>query len=67
MNWHACPTHATWPKASSTWWREKLEANVRRDRDTDDRLAEAGWRVIRLWEHEDPIVAADRVERAVRA
>jgi DNA mismatch endonuclease (patch repair protein) len=64
--WHVCPTHATWPKASSEWWRTKLEANVRRDRDTDARLAEAGWTVVRVWEHEEPAEAAARIAALVR-
>jgi DNA mismatch endonuclease, patch repair protein len=66
IDWHSCPIHGTWPAASALWWRSKLEANVRRDRDTDDRLAAARWTVIRVWEHEDPVAAADRVEAAVR-
>jgi DNA mismatch endonuclease (patch repair protein) len=61
--WHGCPEHATWPKHNGDWWREKLEANQRRDRDTDRRLEQLGWAVVRVWEHEDPIEAADRVER----
>lgn len=64
--WHRCPVHATSPRANSEWWREKLDGNVRRDRDTDRWLVEAGWTVIRIWEHEDPIAAADRIEAAVR-
>ena len=64
--WHVCPDHATWPKASSDWWRAKLEGNVRRDRDTDARLAEAGWTVVRVWEHENPAEAAARIEAVVR-
>lgn len=65
--WHRCPEHATSPKANSEWWAEKLATNVRRDRDTDQRLAEAGWLVIRIWEHEDVTEAAARIEEAVRA
>ena len=65
--WHGCPQHATQPKANAEWWRAKLEANVARDRDTDRRLAEAGWTVVRAWEHEDPAEVADRVEAAVRS
>ena len=65
--WHACPQHATWPKSNDTWWATKLRGNVRRDRDTDARLAEAGWLSLRVWEHEDAVAAADRVELAVRA
>ncbi|MFC7360956.1 very short patch repair endonuclease [Nocardioides astragali] len=64
--WHACPTHGTEPKSNGAWWAEKLEANVLRDRDTDRRLAELGWEVVRIWEHEDPEQAAKRVEAAVR-
>lgn len=64
--WHACPVHGTSPKANAGWWSQKLETNVRRDRDTDQRLREIGWQVIRIWEHEDPTEAADRVVAAVR-
>ncbi len=61
--WHGCPEHATWPKHNAAWWREKLERNRQRDRETDRQLRAAGWRVVRVWEHEDPVVAADRVQR----
>src|SRR5688572_8156631 len=37
--WHGCPRHATAPKANAAWWREKLDANRRRDRDTVRRLS----------------------------
>ncbi|MBM7771669.1 DNA mismatch endonuclease (patch repair protein) [Actinokineospora baliensis] len=63
--WHGCPEHATWPKRNAQFWRDKIEGNRRRDRDTDDRLAAEGWRVVRVWEHEDPLAAADRVRALV--
>lgn len=62
--WHQCPDHGRLPTANRTWWREKLARNVRRDRDTDERLRAAGWTVVRVWEHEDPTKAADRVAAA---
>lgn len=65
--WHSCPQHATRPKNNADWWADKLAGNVRRDRDTDERLAAAGWTVIRVWEHEDAVVAAQRVEAAFGA
>ncbi|ORL30613.1 very short patch repair endonuclease [Prescottella equi] len=65
--WHSCPQHATSPKNNAQWWADKLAANVVRDRDTDTRLADAGWTVVRIWEHEDPTEAADRVQVALRA
>lgn len=64
--WHSCPDHATVPKANREWWVAKLQANVERDRDTDARLAAAGWEVVRVWEHEPPMEAADLIEAAVR-
>lgn len=59
--WHACPDHGNQPKSNPEWWRVKLSANVARDRDTDQVLREAGWTVIRVWEHEVPDPAVDRV------
>ena len=63
--WHGCPEHATWPANNAAYWREKIETNRLRDRDTDERLAVAGWEVIRVWEHEDPYLAADRIQARV--
>ncbi len=59
--WHVCPEHATWPKNNADWWRTKLEANARRDRETAEHLTECGWQVIRLWEHDDVAVSAQVV------
>jgi DNA mismatch endonuclease (patch repair protein) len=63
--WHRCPIHATEPKANGEWWAEKLEANVARDRATDQRLKDSGWLVVRVWEHESPAVAAAEILRVV--
>jgi DNA mismatch endonuclease (patch repair protein) len=65
--WHCCPEHGTRPKANADWWAEKLERNVRRDRETDAELRAAGWIVVRIWEHEDPTAVAERVAAIVRA
>lgn len=65
--WHSCPTHATVPKANRDWWVAKLATNVERDRDTDARLCDAGWIVLRVWEHEGVTEAADRVEAIMRS
>ncbi len=59
--WHGCPIHGTWPKANADFWRQKIEANQARDRDTDEKLATSGWRVVRAWEHEDPAAVVDQV------
>jgi DNA mismatch endonuclease, patch repair protein len=63
--WHGCPDHASWPKQNKDWWREKIETNRRRDAETDSLLRDAGWLVLRFWEHEDPTAAAETVADAV--
>lgn len=63
--WHACPLHATWPKANAAWWRAKIETNQRRDRATNAALVAAGWAVVRVWEHESPDAAAERIVEVI--
>ena len=64
--WHGCPEHRTHPKNNAEWWRAKIQANIARDRDTDTRLSEDGWTVVRVWGHETVEAAADRIEAIVR-
>lgn len=65
--WHRCPIHGTAPRANSKWWAAKIDGNVDRDRRTDAHLEALGWHVVRVWEHEDPHAAADRIEQLLRA
>ncbi|MBO9107286.1 very short patch repair endonuclease [Agrobacterium sp. S2/73] len=65
--WHGCPQHASWPKSNAQFWRDKIETNRARDADTDRRLSASGWRVIRVWAHELPGEAAERIESIVRS
>ncbi|WP_282097588.1 very short patch repair endonuclease [Saccharomonospora xinjiangensis] len=64
--WHGCPEHHTVAATNARFWADKVASNIARDRDTDRRLEETGWLVIRVWEHEDPHRAALRIEKAVR-
>lgn len=63
--WHVCPEHATSPASNGLWWAEKLERNVARDRETNEHLIGLGWLVIRFWEHQDMVSAADQVQEVV--
>jgi DNA mismatch endonuclease (patch repair protein) len=63
--WHGCPEHGTQPTSNSRYWREKIKRNKARDLRNVDQLAEAGWRVVRGWEHESPVEIADRVAAAL--
>lgn len=63
--WHGCPEHHSVAKTNADYWAEKVRRNRERDRETDQLLSEAAWSVIRIWEHEDPVEAAQRVAEVV--
>ncbi|MFJ6103929.1 very short patch repair endonuclease [Streptomyces sp. NPDC092359] len=63
--WHGCPEHATQPKANAEWWRQKLDRNKSRDRETTEHLQTQGWAVLRFWEHESPEAVALRIAATV--
>ncbi|MDA8302001.1 MAG: very short patch repair endonuclease [Actinomycetota bacterium] len=51
--WHGCPEHGQRRHDVNGWyWPAKIDRNRRRDRETDQLLALAGWQVVRIWEHE---------------
>ncbi|MEU4066571.1 very short patch repair endonuclease [Streptomyces wedmorensis] len=64
--WHGCPEHHRPAKKGAEFWQDKIEGNRKRDAETNQALSEAGWLVIRVWEHEDPEQASHRVIEAVR-
>ena len=65
--WHGCPEHGTTAQRNADYWKAKIEGNVARDAQTDRLLSDAGWTVIRAWEHQAPANVAKEVVRAVRA
>lgn len=64
--WHGCEQHSKPPGTNSDYWSPKIEGNRRRDADTDEQLRAAGWTVIRVWEHDNPVEVAARITAAVR-
>lgn len=64
--WHGCPIHGTQAKANAEFWRLKIKRNQERDIDTTKQLEIAGWKVIRVWEHEDPEKASKKIYNIVR-
>lgn len=59
--WHCCPEHGRQPGVNGGYWGPKLERNVARDRAADEALKAAGWTVVRVWEHEAPQEATERI------
>jgi len=50
--WHSCPLHSNKPRNNAEFWEKKLTSNKLRDQLVTRTLRKAGWRVIRIWEHE---------------
>jgi DNA mismatch endonuclease, patch repair protein len=63
--WHGCDQHYRPSSTNSEFWRNKIAGNRQRDAETNQLLNDAGWTVIRAWEHEEPERVADRVVSAV--
>jgi DNA mismatch endonuclease (patch repair protein) len=59
--WHGCPDHKGRPRTNAHYWGPKLDGNTARDRQQTDALTEAGWQVLRFWEHEDPRAVAHAI------
>jgi len=54
-------------KTNAEFWAEKIRTNRTRDARTNQLLTDAGWQVVRVWEHENPQAAAAHVADVVRA
>lgn len=65
--WHGCPDHFVLPKTNTQYWRDKIDRNILRDRETDHLLESRSWLVLRFWEHDNPAACAELVCSAVLA
>jgi DNA mismatch endonuclease, patch repair protein len=63
--WHGCPEHGMRPRTNAPYWQAKIASNIERDQRADRALAEAGWMMLRVWEHDPVDVAALRIALAV--
>jgi len=63
--WHGCPEHGATPRTNTDFWAAKIARNRERDADTVRLLDEAGWAVLRFWEHEPVDGCVERVVRAL--
>jgi len=65
--WHGCPAHFSQPRTNTSYWGPKIARNQTRDAQVDAALADAGWAVVRAWEHEPASDVAERVATVVSA
>jgi DNA mismatch endonuclease (patch repair protein) len=63
--WHGCERHPKASKSNVDYWTPKIAGNRARDAAQTAALEQAGWEVVRGWEHEAPVEIAARVERAL--
>jgi len=63
--WHGCPKHGRNPASNREYWLPKLARNRARDIAITKALRRAGWRVLRLWEHD--LSDSARAVRKVRS
>jgi DNA mismatch endonuclease (patch repair protein) len=67
--WHGCPRHGNKPKGNAAFWRRKFSRNKLRDRLVNRELRQAGWRVVRIWEHDvtkRPMACVRRIQDCLR-
>ena len=50
--WHGCPKCYKRPKSNRKFWDTKISNNRKRDRLVNRELRGAGWRVVRVWQHQ---------------
>lgn len=64
--WHACPDHGRVPGGkNAAYWQTKFKRNAERDYLDTSVLEDAGWTVLRFWEHDSLEKAADLIAQAV--
>ena len=61
--WHGCPIHGTQAKANAEFWKNKIKRNQERDAETNQLLKKAGWKVVRVWEHENLEKASEKIQK----
>jgi DNA mismatch endonuclease (patch repair protein) len=64
--WHGCRQHGSVPKTNTKFWTAKIDRNRQRDKQVDRLLKAAGWKVLRVWEHEIRLDASKVLKRIKR-
>ncbi len=50
--WHGWKFSTIKARLPQTYWVEKIETNIKRDRRNRLKLKKDGWEVLRIWEHQ---------------
>ena len=63
---HGCPLHGKIPATNADFWERKLARNKARDDEVNLALANAGWRVCRVWGHDLSKEKAESMQERLR-
>lgn len=65
--WHGCPKCYKRPLSNQEFWDAKIAANRKRDLFVSRELRHAGWKVVRVWQHQlgVPARSVARLKRAL--
>lgn len=50
--WHGCEKHGSMPQTREKFWRVKIKRNKERDKEVNKYYRKAGWKIMRVWEHD---------------
>jgi len=50
--WHGCKKHFKLPATNKKFWKQKIENNIKRDKEVNKHYKKESWTVIRIWEHD---------------
>lgn len=50
--WHGCKKHCRFPSSRRKYWIEKINQNIKRDKEVSEYYKRSGWKIYRIWEHE---------------
>ena len=50
--WHICPKCYYLPATNKKHWKNKINVNIKRDKEVNKILKNQGWKVLRFWGHE---------------
>jgi DNA mismatch endonuclease (patch repair protein) len=48
-HWHGCK-RSRMPSSNTDYWRRKIAGNIERDKQSQEKLTQLGWRVVIVWE-----------------
>ena len=68
--WHGCPKCYRRPHSNTSYWDAKVLGNIARDLSVNKACRIAGWRVLRIWEHQlakSPTNCVRRIQRELTA